>query len=61
MEIVPPGTLDPTPGIYNTTMYAMSALLAGALICNLLIKPVNPKYYIGATPAAHEAAKTKTH
>ena len=27
MEIAPDGTVDPTPSLYNTTMYAMAALL----------------------------------
>ena len=27
MEIAPEGTVDPTPSLYNTTMYAMAALL----------------------------------
>ena len=27
MEIAPEGTVDPTPSLYNTTMYAMAGLL----------------------------------
>ena len=27
MEIAPEGTVDPTPSLYNTTMYAMAALV----------------------------------
>ena len=33
MEIAPPGTVDPTPSLYNLTMYLMAALLALALVC----------------------------
>lgn len=46
LEIAPPGTLDPTPGLYNTTMYLMAFLLAIALVANALIKPVDPSHYL---------------
>ena len=46
MEIVPPGTIDPTPSLYNTTMYAMAALLAIAFVSNLLIGPVDKKHHM---------------
>jgi hypothetical protein len=45
MKIVPPGTVDPTPFLFNTTMYTLSCMLGVALICNMLIRPVNPKYF----------------
>ena len=37
MEIAPEGTVDPTPSLYNTTMYAMAALLVIAFFSNLLL------------------------
>jgi len=46
MEIVPAGTTDPTPTLYNTTMYLMAGLLALALIANLSIKPVASKHHL---------------
>jgi hypothetical protein len=46
MEIAPPGTVDPTSGLYNTTMILMAALLAVALVCNLLMRPVHPRHHI---------------
>lgn len=46
MEIVPAGTIDPTSGLYNTTMYLMAALLAIGLISNALMKPVDKKHYM---------------
>jgi hypothetical protein len=53
MEIAPPGTVDPTPSLYNLTMYLMAALLAIALVANALMKPVDAKHYMAAeTPAA---------
>ena len=38
MEIAPPGTVDPTPSLYNLTMYLMAALLAIALVANALMR-----------------------
>ncbi len=49
MEIVPEGTLDPTPSLYNTTMYAMAGLLVIAFFSNLLMKPVHSKHYVENT------------
>ncbi len=46
MDIVPPGTLDPTPTLYNTALYSMSGLLAVAFVCNSLIRPVDPKFHL---------------
>ncbi len=44
MEIAPPGTVDPTPSLYNLTMYLMAALLAVALVANALMRPVDAKH-----------------
>ena len=49
MEIAPLGTVDPTPSLYNTTMYAMAFLLVIAFFSNLLIKPVNKKHFVENT------------
>ena len=53
MEIMPAGTVDPTPSLYNTTMYCMAALLIIAFFANLFLKPVKAKYHMGkeAIPA----------
>ena len=51
MEIVPPGISDPTSGLYNSTMILMAVLLAGALISNALMKPVDSRYHIREEPA----------
>ena len=48
MEIAPPGTEDPTAGLYNTTMYVMAALLAVALVSNALMRPVHPRHHLAA-------------
>lgn len=44
MAIAPPGTLDPTSSLYNTTMYLMAGLLGIALISNALMRPVAKRH-----------------
>jgi hypothetical protein len=46
MEIAPVGTIDPTPTLYNSTMYVMATLLLIAFIANLMIKKVNSKHHV---------------
>ena len=46
MEIAPPGTIDPTPNLYNTTMYLMAVLLFIALLANAFMHPVNAKHHM---------------
>jgi hypothetical protein len=48
VEIAPPGTVDPTSSLYNTTMLLMAALLAVALVCNALMRPVHPRHHMHA-------------
>ena len=45
MEIAPKGAVDPTPSLYNTTMYAMAALLVVAFFANLLMRPVSERHH----------------
>ena len=52
MEIAPPGTVDPTPSLYNLTMYLMAALLAIALVANALMRPVDAKHRMPERAAA---------
>ena len=40
MEIAPVGTIDPTPSVYNSTMYAMAGLLIVAFFSNFFMRPV---------------------
>ncbi len=44
MEIAPAGTVDPTSGLYNSTMYLMAVLLLIALISNALVRPVHSRH-----------------
>ncbi len=46
MEIVPPGTTDPTSALYNSTMVLMASLLAIALVSNALMRPVHARHHI---------------
>ncbi|QKV19322.1 OFA family MFS transporter [Oricola thermophila] len=52
MEIAPAGTVDPTSSLYNTTMYAMAALLAIALVANMLVRPVHEKHHMESRATA---------
>ena len=55
MEIVPPGTVDPTIGLYNSTMFLLSALFLVALVCNLLMRPVAEHHYIDSEHKSQKA------
>ena len=46
LEILPPGTPDPTSQVYNKTMIVMACLLGIALVANFLVKPVDPKHHM---------------
>lgn len=45
MEIMPEGTPDPSPFVYDTTMYAMTGLMGVAALSHALVRPADPKYY----------------
>lgn len=45
MSILPVGTQDPTPYLYNTTMYTMASFMAVAALSNYLVKNIDPKYF----------------
>lgn len=49
MEIVPAGTIDPTSSLYNTTMYAMAALLVVAFVANKGLKHVDNVHHVDNT------------
>jgi MFS family permease len=48
MELAPPGTVDPSSTLYNTTMYLMAAILGVGLLANALVRPVHPRHYLAA-------------
>ena len=42
----------PRDQLYNTTMYVLCAMLVAGLICNYLIKPVDPKWHMSPEEVA---------
>ncbi|SDH18493.1 Major Facilitator Superfamily protein [Bradyrhizobium sp. Rc2d] len=51
----------PRDKLYDTTMYILCAMLIAGLICNYLIKPVNPKWNMSAEEVAKlQAASAKS-
>jgi MFS family permease len=44
----------PRAQVYNQTMYILVGFLVVGLICNLLIRPVNPKYFMSEEELAEE-------
>jgi MFS family permease len=50
----------PRDQLYNTTMYILCAMLVAGLICNYLVKPVNPKWHMSEAEVAKlQAASAK--
>ena len=45
MEIAPPGIIDPSATLYNSTMFVMAGLLSIALVANALIRPVSASHH----------------
>ena len=45
MTIMPPGTIDPSPFLYNNTMYTMAGLVSVASALHFMVRPVNQKYF----------------
>eukprot|EP00581_Thalassiosira_minuscula_P017934 CAMPEP_0183730648 /NCGR_PEP_ID=MMETSP0737-20130205/33401_1 /TAXON_ID=385413 /ORGANISM="Thalassiosira miniscula, Strain CCMP1093" /LENGTH=809 /DNA_ID=CAMNT_0025963199 /DNA_START=89 /DNA_END=2518 /DNA_ORIENTATION=- len=41
LELAPPGTVDPTPFLYDTTCYLAAALMSVAALSNLAIRPLD--------------------
>ena len=46
LEIAPPGTIDPTASLYNSTMFLMVGLLAIAFVANWLVRPVDERHHL---------------
>ena len=45
MTIMPPGTVDPSPFLYNNTMFTMAGLVSVASVVHFMVKPVDKKFY----------------
>jgi MFS family permease len=51
----------PRDQLYNTTMYVLCAMLVAGLICNYLVKPVDPKWHMSQDEVAKlQAASAST-
>ena len=48
----------PRDQLYNTTMYILCGMLIAGLICNYLIKPVDPKWHMSDAAVAELQAAT---
>jgi MFS family permease len=48
----------PRDQLYNTTMYILCAMLIAGLICNYLVKPVDPKWYMSEAEVGKLQAST---
>jgi len=44
----------PPSQVYNTTMYILAGMLVLGLLCNLLVRPVNPKHFMTPEELARE-------
>ena len=45
MTIMPQGTVDPSPFLYNNTMYTMAGLVSVAAMLHFMVRPVDQKYF----------------
>ena len=45
MTLVPEGVQDPTPFLYDSTMYVMTGLMAMSALSHYMVKPVDAKYF----------------
>ena len=41
LALCPPGTIDPTPHLYDTTMYTLSVLMMIGTLSHNLVRPLN--------------------
>ena len=61
MEIAPEGTMDPSPNLYDTTLYSMGGVLLVAFGVASALSPAGEKYLtVAAQPAAAAAASSAT-
>jgi len=46
MELAPPGTVDPSACLFDTTFYAMGGILGLAAVSNAMIRHMDPKFFM---------------
>ena len=47
MEIAPPGTIDPTPFLYDNSLILLAGIQTTALLTNWALAPVDPALHEG--------------
>eukprot|EP01034_Spumella_vulgaris_P022819 gene22819-28992_t len=58
MVLMPPGTIDPTPHIYDSTMYALGGLMTVAFVSHAMVRPLTAKIIdVKESPAVEQVAK----
>jgi len=58
MLLVPPGTPDPLPHLYDTSMYAYAGLMTTAVVAHAMVRPLNtPSPVIEVAPTAPAQVK----
>jgi hypothetical protein len=59
IALAPPGTLDPTPHLYDTTMYSLGGLMTCAVVAHGLVRPVKlpPIVTIDTTATVNKVRK----
>ena len=43
--VMPPGTPDPSPFIYDSTMYALAGFMSVAALSHYFVRAVDPKHF----------------
>jgi hypothetical protein len=68
LVLAPPGTLDPTPHLYDSTMYTLGGLMATAAVAHALVRPMPVSKIVDITAtdvvnaaAALDGAQKKNH
>eukprot|EP01065_Artemidia_motanka_P053432 TRINITY_DN9904_c0_g1_i2.p1 TRINITY_DN9904_c0_g1~~TRINITY_DN9904_c0_g1_i2.p1 ORF type:complete len:636 (+),score=152.78 TRINITY_DN9904_c0_g1_i2:111-1910(+) len=46
VEIAPPGTVDPSATLYDSSLYMMACALTVAFVCNFFIRPMEEKHFV---------------
>lgn len=58
LVLAPPGTIDPTPHLYDDTMYGLGGLMAVAVLAHGMVKPIPKKPIIDVTPVGSKPNET---
>ena len=46
LQVLPPGTPDPTPFIYESTFYALAGLASVAAVAQFMVRPVRKELFV---------------